>query len=154
MALSWYINRIKTFTLPEFFYRVCQRYQTHIKDKKIFSKTKSNKIILNHSEIIDNTEAHFSYSIFDYTIDIYKPIDWHIDLSSKKSFPLTFAHQINIRSDEFGSAKYVWEVNRLLFLIQIAKQYRDTKEQKFLDLLMYHITSWKNENTYLIGVNW
>src|SRR5574344_2271024 len=154
MALSWYINRIKTFTLPEFFYRVCQRYQTHIKDKKIFSKTKSNKIILNHSEIIDNREEHSHYSIFDYTIDIYKPIDWHIDFSSKKRFPLTFAHQINIRSDQFGSAKYVWEVNRLLFLIQIAKQYRDTKEQKFLDLLMYHITSWKNENTYLIGVNW
>ncbi|NLE05206.1 MAG: hypothetical protein GX638_10475, partial [Crenarchaeota archaeon] len=154
MALSWYINRIKTFTLPEFFYRVCQRYQTHIKDKKIFSKSKSSEINLNHSEIIDNTEAHFSYSIFDYTIDIYKPIDWHIDLSSKKRFPLTFAHQINIRSDQFGSAKYVWEVNRLLFLIQIASDYKKTKENKFLDLLMYHIASWNNENPYLVGVNW
>lgn len=154
MALSWYINRIKTFTLPEFFYRVCQRYQTHVKDKKSFSKSNLIEIRLPHSEIIDNTEEHSHYSIFDYTIDIYKPIQWHLDLSSKKNFPLTFSHQINIRSDQFGSAKYVWEVNRMLFLIQIASDYKTTKENKFLDLLIYHISSWRKDNPYMVGVNW
>jgi hypothetical protein len=154
MSFSWYINRIKTFSLPELIYRVRQRYQTHVIDKRLFKKLIPVKLELPYSSIINDSEAHHSFFIFNTFVDIYKPIDWHIDLSSGKSFPLSFAHQINIRSDQFGSAKYVWEVNRMLFLTLIAMEYKKTKEEKFLELLMYHISSWTQQNPYLTGVNW
>ncbi len=106
------------------------------------------------SALIDDGNAHLMYPIFESAVDIYKPIDWHLDLSSRRRFPKSFAHKINIRSDEFGSAKHVWEVNRLLFLTRIAVMYRDSRDRALLDLFIYHVTSWKRENSYMHGVNW
>lgn len=154
MLIYWYIQRIRTFSLAEILFRIRQRINTHFFDKR--KMTSSNKEIfsLPESALINSSEEHNYYPIFESHLDLYKPIDWHLDLSSEKRFPMTFAHQINIRSDQFGSAKHVWEVNRLLFLIQIAREYKNTKDDKFLHLFMYHVTSWKNQNPYLIGVNW
>lgn len=154
MSISWYIQRIKTFSAKEIVYRVKQRARTHVLDKKIYDRQATAEIALPKSSIISDDSAHFMYPIFEKAIDIFKPIDWHLDVQSQKSFPKKFAHKINIRSDEYGSAKHVWEVNRLLFLTHIAKLYSEKKEAKYLELFMFHLTSWKNANPYLTGVNW
>lgn len=156
MSISWYIQRIKTFSPKEVVYRVRQRVRTHVLDKSLLKKTsgKSQPLDLPHSRIIADAEKHLMYPIFETAVDIYKPIDWHLDLSSQRRFPMSFAHKINIRSDEFGSAKHVWEVNRLLFLTRIAVMYKESQDKDLLDLFVYHVTSWKNENPYLLGVNW
>ena len=67
---------------------------------------------------------------FDYTAN---EIDWHQDLFSGKQFPLTFAKTINIRSNPDLSAKNVWEVNRLQFLVLIALDYAHTGDKRHLD---------------------
>ena len=154
MSLSWYVNRFKTFSVPEIAYRVRQRAKTHISDKRNFNKLVQNEIKLPKSQIIESETEHFEYPIFEKSVDIFKPINWHEDVSTGKDFPKAFAHDIDIRSDEFGSAKHVWEVNRQLFLVQLALLYKKSGSPKYLDLIFYHLANWKNENPYLCGVNW
>lgn len=154
MSLTWYIQRIKTFSPEEVFYRIRQRIRTHVLDKRLHKKILANVVPLPDSEIVLNPSAKLDYPIFEKFIDVFKPLDWHLDVQSGKRFPQSFAHKINIRSDEFGSAKHVWEVNRQLYLVHIASLYKKTGERRYLDLVLYHLASWKNENPYLTGVNW
>lgn len=154
MSLTWYIQRIKTFSPEEVLYRIRQRIRTHILDDRLQKKNEAKVLPLPHSSIVGDVSRHLHYPIFEKSVDVFKPIDWHLDVQSGRRFPKSFAHKINIRSDEFGSAKHVWEVNRQLFLVHIAKLYSESRDRGYLDLIMYHLTSWKNENPYLLGVNW
>lgn len=153
MSLLWYINRLRTFSAYEIVFRIQQRFQTHVLDKRAVVQNKVTHP-LPKSEIIENDKAHLPYPVFETTLDIYKPIDWHLDVSSSKRFPLLFSHEINIRSDKYGSAKHVWEVNRLLYLTRLAVSFKETSDPSLLALFQYHVTSWVNENPYLEGVNW
>lgn len=154
MSLTWYIQRIKTFSPEEVFYRVQQRIRTHVLDKRLQKKRTADSLVLPDLKMEGDDSVSLEYPIFEKSIDVFKPIDWHLDVQSGKCFPRSFSHKINIRSDEFGSAKHVWEVNRQLFLVHIASLYRKTSNRRYLDLVMYHLASWKNENPYLTGVNW
>lgn len=93
-------------------------------------------------------------SIFGVDFDYSQPIDWHLDISTGRRFPLTFAKDIDIRTGQYGSAKHVWEVNRLQFLPLIALQYRKSGDQKYIRQFQQIITSWIESNPYLLGVNW
>ena len=92
--------------------------------------------------------------VFRHTIDINQPIDWHLDVSTGLRFPKTYARDADVRSGRCGSAKYVWEINRLLFLPQLAVQYRQTGDRRFLTQFVALNRSWFAENPYLTGVNW
>ena len=153
MKISWYIKRLKTFSFGEVFYRVRQRVQTHVLDKRLMKRAVP-PFDLPKSSIIEDETAHLEYPIFDKSVDIFKKIDWHLDLSTGRRFPKSFAHKIDIRSDQYGSAKHVWEVNRMQFMLHIAMLYKKSHDVKYLDLFRYHLTSWLNENLYMVGVNW
>lgn len=153
MKISWYIRRLKTFSFGEVFYRVRQRVRTHVLDKRLMDESAA-PVALPESSVVEDDASHLIYPIFDKTIDVFKPIHWHLDLSTGQDFPKSFAHKIDIRSDKYGSAKHVWEVNRMQFMLHIAMLYKNSGNGKYLDLFRYHLTSWKNENPYMVGVNW
>jgi hypothetical protein len=153
VKLSWYIKRLKTFSAGEFIYRIRQRVRTHVLDKSLMDVSIA-PVLLPESSVIEDDASHLNYPIFDKTIDLFKPIHWHLDLSTGREFPKSFAHKIDIRSDKYGSAKHVWEVNRMQFMLHIAMLYKKSGDAKYLDLFCYHLTSWKNENPYMVGVNW
>ena len=153
MKISWYIRRLKTFSFGEVFYRVRQRVRTHVLDKRLMDESAA-PVALPESSVVEDDASHLIYPIFDKTIDVFKPIHWHLDLSTGRDFPKSFAHKIDIRSDKYGSAKHVWEVNRMQFMLHIAMLYKNSGNGKYLDLFRYHLTSWKNENPYMVGVNW
>jgi hypothetical protein len=92
--------------------------------------------------------------IFDQNLDYSNKIDWHLDLKTGNRFPLIHSSKIDIRTSKYGSAKHVWEVNRLQFLPQICLNFKKTGENRFLEKFMMHIESWILGNPYLIGVNW
>ena len=93
-------------------------------------------------------------NVFGLPFDYSQPINWHLDIASQREFPRTFAKDINIRTEEYGSAKHVWEVNRLQFLPLIALRYRQTRDEKYLRQFQDLVTQWVEGNPYLIGVNW
>ncbi len=165
--LSWYINRIKTMSLPEIGYRVRQYLQKQKEKKGSITfkdnqhdykqiSASSNKSVLSKipgtiaKDIIDYNNFEF----FGYSINLHLAVDWHLDVSSGKTFPLTFSKDIDIRSDKFGSAKVVWEVNRLQFLLPLAIRYSISKDKTELQHWMQLITSWVHDNPYLKGINW
>jgi hypothetical protein len=92
--------------------------------------------------------------IFDRPFDPSAGVDWHLDLSSGRRFPMTYAKSIDIRTEAFGNAKYVWEVNRMPFLPALALAYRESGEEAFLTQFCEVLVSWVRENPYLTGVNW
>lgn len=153
MNISWYVKRLRTFSAGEIFYRIRQRIRTHVLDSLLKDELGARLSIPN-SSVVDDPEANLYYPIFENKLNIFKDIDWHLDLSTGKRFPLAFAHKIDIRSDRFGSAKHVWEVNRLQFLLHIAMLYRKSGELRYLVLFCHHVGKWKNANPYMMGVNW
>jgi hypothetical protein len=94
------------------------------------------------------------FRVFGRHLPVDNDIDFHLDIFSGKRFPLTYSKSIDIRTDKYGSAKVVWEVNRLQFLLPLLTDYRITRDREKLDLFVSIMTSWKEQNPYLKGINW
>ena len=156
----WLYYRLKSMSIPEVLFRVKQYAQKKVDKKKVGFKhsfvisSLPNSILNFNSQLATTFLYSTQWEVFNKKIDLSEPIDWHLDISSGKRFPDTYSKEIDIRTDRFGSAKYVWEVNRLQFLPTLAIQYVYTKEEKYLLQFMSIIRSWVQENPYLNGVNW
>ncbi|MGN6180602.1 MAG: alginate lyase family protein [Mucilaginibacter sp.] len=158
--LSWYYHRFKTMSVPEVFFRAKQvvnnsleklslnipQHQKFIADNKF--KFKADDFIRNYQ----SSGSLFAY--FDSSIDTDKPINFHLDTSTGRSFPIIYAKSINMRTDEYGNAKLVWEVNRLQFLLPIVIEYSNTLNKNLLYKFITVMESWKQQNPYLKGINW
>lgn len=157
--IRWYINRLKTMSFFEVFYRFKQLIQ---KKRESFLNIKPA-----HETQIPETSSIFQISslaipVFDNYISVFgkkmdflnTEIEWHKDIFSGESFKKVFSKDINIRGNPMLSAKNVWEPNRLQFLIHIASNYKLTKDEKYLKKFVELNESWIRENPYLIGVNW
>jgi hypothetical protein len=94
------------------------------------------------------------FTIFGTPLTITESLDFHKDIFSGKRFPLAFSKTIDIRSDKFGSAKAVWEVNRLEFLLPLLIEYTKTEDKSKLDLFVSILETWDEQNPYLRGINW
>ncbi len=159
--IFWYISRLSSMYFPEIFYRIQQQIKKISEllfirgdhpqvelikpTKKIFHNFNENhKIFLKEKE----------YPIFIDKNDITKEIDWHKDISTNRRFPLKYSKNINVRDTQYGNAKYVWEINRLNFLLYYAVKYSISYEKKYLNKIINIISDWKEKNPYLKGVNW
>ena len=154
-------------SVSEIFYRANQYLQKIIekRNKKLFHKKQDFNLVFYEAlkstdtshllfELAVQFEEYNSFEFFGQAIDLKNKIDWHLDLQSGKRFPHTFSKDIDIRSGEFGSAKVVWEINRLQFLLPLAVKYKLSKNEADLQLWMDLMRSWVNENSYLKGINW
>ena len=157
---TWFYNRLRSMSLSELMFRGGQYVQ---KKKERHRMGWQPTVRLDHlpkpilpfdpdqSPVVTFATEQ---PIFRHTIDINQPIDWHLDVSTGLRFPKTYAKDTDVRSGLSGSAKYVWEINRLLFLPQLAVQYRQTGDELFLTQFVSISRSWFVENPYLTGVNW
>ena len=157
---NWYLNRLKTMTIPEIPYRVGQLVTKEIEKRflKYLTPKQDFKPLTSRILITEGSGQHF----FEPTIWVFgrkfdydsAPVHWQRDIFSGKEFPLDFSKSINIRKDSEVSAKNVWEINRLEFLPHIAINYKTTGEERYLQQFVRIIESWYKENPYLLGVNW
>ena len=112
--ISWYLNRLKTFSIGEYPYRVKQLLQK--KYEKVFIQDKcfpAGKQII-EKKILE--EVCFEVEYRDAVIKIFgrnfnysdpKEINWHKDIFSNQSFPKAFSKSINILSNPALTAKVV-----------------------------------------------
>lgn len=158
---SWYLNRFKTLSLPEYPYRARQLVKKKIEEvyfrKKRFCPAgySVEKRILKDNPVPAGLYQP-SIKIFGKEFDFSNAdnINWHEDIFSNKSFPEIFAKKISILKDPSLSAKAVWEVNRLQFLMKVALNYKNTGDAEQLTLFIHLNKSWIEHNPYLTGVNW
>ncbi|MBC8152565.1 MAG: heparinase II/III family protein [Bacteroidetes bacterium] len=161
-SYSWLYYRLRSMSVPELVFRT-QQYAQKQTDKKRIAwspsvDTATNRLPEPVLPFIAISAPAVPYSsqlkIFTHTLNVDQPIDWHHDISTGKRFPRTYAKKIDIRTGQYGSAKYVWEVNRLQWLPMLALAYRQSNEPRYLDQFMAVTRSWITENPYLLGVNW
>ena len=159
MNVNWYINRLKTMSVPELMFRVDQmvtRKVNKLKNQSLFPDKKLKSLptkLLDTADIpYESWDSHFD--ILGLEWDYSKPHNWHLDIKTQGTFPMVFCREVNTRNDENGIAKYVWEPNRHQFLTRIAQQYNASKDPKYLHLFQSVMESWIDQNPYLVGVNW
>ena len=80
---------------------------------------------------------------------------WHIDPFQNFQWPLVYAERIDIFSERrLGDVWPVWELNRFQHLPILGIAYRLTGDSKYIHGIVDHIRSWREQNPYLIGINW
>jgi hypothetical protein len=157
---TWYLNRLKTMSFAEILFRIfqsCQKQYELLLYKRI---SPSSELLNCHERIISPNLT--SINSDNSTFDIFgkefvyneNEIDWHRDIFSGETFPVVFSKKINIRINPKASAKNVWEINRLQFLVQIAINYRSTGQKNYLTQFIKILISWIDRNPYLQGINW
>jgi hypothetical protein len=157
--LGWYINRLKTMDVAELIYRSRQIINNTV--EKIYYRTPKYKhvtikdIKVKPDEFIQRFGFdEKKYEFFNSAIDLDNPINFHKDISSGKEFPLTYAKGINMRTEKYGNAKLVWEINRLEYLLPIVLKYHSTRDSALLKKFIIIMESWQQQNPYLKGINW
>ncbi len=82
-------------------------------------------------------------------------IDWHRDYNLGIRAPVTFAASIDYRNaHEAGDCKLVWEHNRHQHLVVLARAYRVSGDEKYVQEIVAQLRSWLEANPFGYGMNW
>lgn len=94
------------------------------------------------------------FDILSKPIDLFEKIDWYKDISSNKLWPKENYRRIKISYKDNSDIKYIWEIGRLQFLLQLGILYKKTKQEKYAERFKEIIIDFYNENSIKIGPNW
>lgn len=83
-------------------------------------------------------------------------IDWQADPVTRRRWPSRYHADVPVHRGDvgFGDVKYVWELNRQQYLVDLAKAYFLTGNQEHLQALRSLVRSWIAGNPFATGVNW
>jgi hypothetical protein len=88
-------------------------------------------------------------------LDFGHDIDWSLDPVHGKRAPFIPWPAIPfLNFADTGDHKVIWELNRLQFLVTLAKAYRVTGDERFAAGLKDLWYDWRRKNPYPMGVNW
>jgi len=158
---NWYINRLKSMSVAEIFFRIRQLAKGFLEEKFETKIKFQSGDLLSNGKILDipgdyTKKQPNTIDLFGTGFNYENPmeIDWHKDPISGEVFPSVFYRKINIRGNPNLSAKHVWELNRLQFLTNVCQNYSVTKNWEDLNLFIEINKSWSAQNPYLKGINW
>ena len=95
-------------------------------------------------------EFEFFGTRFSYGTEI----DWHADPLTGRRWPVVFHRDVPQIAESIGDIKYVWELNRHQFLIDLGKAYWLFGDSASASAAYALVRSWIAANPYGIGVNW
>ena len=97
---------------------------------------------------------HFNLLGYE-SLDYGSPISWHCDRAHDRKAPRSPWYSVPFLDfQSVGDVKITWELNRQQHLVTLAKAYRLTGDQRFLQEILQQWHHWHAENPYPIGVNW
>ncbi len=95
------------------------------------------------------------FSFLGVQFQLPDPIPWQSDPLSLKPFPTGFYADIDIFTNKNpGDVKHVWEVNRLQFVIELAKAYYLSGEERYRQKTEALLLDWYAKNPYQTGIAW
>lgn len=97
--------------------------------------------------------ASLSLPIFGRTISFQGQVNWHWSPNARE-WPRIPTWKLDYRNNGAGDPKFVWELNRLQFIVPLAKSYFLTGERRHAAKAVELVTSWLDANPPFIGVNW
>jgi hypothetical protein len=109
------------------------------------------KIIREADDICRHGFVLLGYENLDYG----PQIDWHHDVVHGKHASLKPWFKIDfLNFNEVGDHKIIWELNRHQHLVTLAKAWRLTHQDRYVNELVEQLSSWRSANPYPIGINW
>ncbi len=106
-------------------------------------------------EICDHRFRLLGYTGLDFGNGKGNEIDWHLDPVHGKRTPLLPWYKINFLDfNVAGDHKIIWELNRHQHLVVLAKAWRLTRQDRYLEEAIRQWHSWQRANPYPLGVNW
>jgi len=119
------------------------------------SKLKTINYEINNIIKVAETILRHDFEIFGVPSHFGRPINFHLDPKTGKSWPIKFWGDIDYRHSDFiGGIKFAWELNRLHHWPKLAITYSATDDRKFLDELFEQAIGWMDTNPYPLGINW
>lgn len=88
-------------------------------------------------------------------LDFGSPIDWHLEPVSKIRSPLHHWSRIDyLNARVVGDKKIIWELNRHQYFVVLGQAYWYTRDEKYAQAFVTHLTSWITANPPKLGINW
>jgi len=88
-------------------------------------------------------------------LDYGREIDWHRDQVHSKIAARKPFYQIGyLNFSEVGDSKITWELNRHQHFVTLAKAYRLTGKDVYVQELLAQWQDWHKSNPYPVGTNW
>lgn len=82
-------------------------------------------------------------------------VDWHREPLSGKQAPLRhWKHLTDLRPDDIGNLKVLWELNRHQHFFTLGLAYWLTGDERYAELFAVHLESWMRQNPPGLGINW
>jgi hypothetical protein len=83
-------------------------------------------------------------------------VAWHSDPVSGATWPQVFHADVPVHGGDvgYGDVKYVWELNRQQYLIDLGKAFFLTGDEAHRTAIRELVRSWIKGNPYAMGVNW
>ena len=100
--------------------------------------------------------ARREFSFFGETFHYGHLMDWHADPVTGARWPRVYHRDVPIHAGDvgFGDVKYVWELGRHQFLIDLAKAWALDREPRHSDAVRAFVAGWRAENPVGTGVAW
>lgn len=108
----------------------------------------------NTARAADAAKRH-EFDFFGQRFTYGPEIDWHADPVTRRSWPVIFHRDVPIHEGAtIGDVKYVWELNRHQFLIDLGKAYWLFGDADAAASVYRIVRGWIEQNPYGVGVNW
>lgn len=177
MKLAWLQNRLSVMGLHEVLFRIGRVISTRYELLKyrVIDDTASAPTLIN-SQIglysncldinfnIDQQASLSSNTSSDKPIQLFfqqppilhdESIDWSKDPKTGIVAPCAFGKLIDYRNEKIvGDIKYLWELGRHQFLIPLAIDISDGKDQASKRKLEMYLQTWLDQNPVKQGIHW
>ncbi len=81
-------------------------------------------------------------------------INWHLDPISAVEWPLEYHGNLNLFRSDGSDVRVLWELNRMSQVVQLARAYALTNDERFTAEFFAQVESWRAQNPYGYGANW
>jgi hypothetical protein len=96
-----------------------------------------------------------AFQFFGATFEYGDTVDWHADPVTGRRWPDVWHADVPLAgAGAAGDVKYVWELNRHQFLVDVAKRYWVAGDSADAAAVFATVRSWIAHNRYGRGVNW
>ena len=98
--------------------------------------------------------VNHQFHLLGLEVKLPDPISWNRNPQTGKDYPKDHHSTIDTMDPAgYGDVKYVWELNRHQFFIEVAKAYFLTGEEKYATKIWDWFSSWVEDNPYKLGIN-
>lgn len=133
-------------------------YFAGVRDRPGMLALFSGPYVAERSKALERADAALrrEYSFFGKTFRFGDSIAWQADPESGRLWPDAYHADVPIHAGDIGcgDVKYVWELNRHQFLIDLGKAYFLESREELLHEIVRIVRSWREGNPYGTGVNW